>query len=58
VGLLKDISHIHFSAMVVIEMQSNNIESIEGVARIRMPLLKQFYFSTVHNRETTITSGA
>ena len=36
--IIKEIAHVHFSALTVLNLTSNNIDSIEGLCGVRMPL--------------------
>lgn len=40
--ILKDISEVRFTNLALLALQDNNIESIEGLCRIYMPLLHSF----------------
>jgi hypothetical protein len=37
--MVKDISHINFTALTYLVMNGNEIDSIEGLSRVSMPLL-------------------
>ena len=35
--LVKEIAHLHFTALTILFLGSNRIESVEGLARVQMP---------------------
>ena len=43
--MIKDISEVKFPYLYEISLSGNNIESIEGLSRIDMPLISQVYLS-------------
>jgi hypothetical protein len=43
--ILKDIVHIDFTTLRTLSLKSNKIESIEGVAEMRMPQLEELHLS-------------
>jgi hypothetical protein len=59
VTLLKEIAHIHFTALTVLYLSGNRIESIEGLARVQMPHIENMGLCTypdnlVDNRITSV----
>ena len=38
--MVKEIGHIHFPALIKLQLGSNRIESIEGLARVHMAHIK------------------
>jgi hypothetical protein len=38
--VVKEIGHIHFTALALLNLTSNNIDSIEGLARVQMVHIK------------------
>ena len=47
--ILKQISQINFSALTLIAISTNNIESIESLNRVDMPVLKSLWLGTDHS---------
>ena len=35
--LVKEIAHLHFTALTLLNLSGNGIESVEGLARVQMP---------------------
>ena len=48
--LLKTISTIKFPNLTVMNLYENKIETIEGIHRTEMPILKQLYISYYRNK--------
>jgi hypothetical protein len=40
---VQDIAHIHFAALTWLSLGGNKIESIEGLARVQMPSIKNLH---------------
>jgi hypothetical protein len=57
--LVKEIAHIHFTALTRLYLGGNWIESVEGLARVQMPQIECVDLSTysdniVHNNITSV----
>jgi hypothetical protein len=44
--IMKEIAHIHFTALTNLYLGSNRIESVEGLARVQMPHIELVVLST------------
>jgi hypothetical protein len=49
VTIIKDISHIHFLSLTILNLKGNQLESIEGIACISMAHLEQLYLGIYTN---------
>ena len=43
--VVKEIAHIHFTALTELDLEQNLIQSIEGLACVDMPHIKKLLFS-------------
>ena len=53
--ILRDISHIHFPSLVLLNINDSHLETIEQLHRIYMPLLSKIYlriFILIHSRQS------
>ena len=44
--MVKEIAHIHFTALTYLQLSDNSIESIEGLARVQMAHIKVVVLGT------------
>ena len=44
--LVKEIAHIHFTALTYLQLGGNRIESVEGLARVHMPHIQSVSLGT------------
>ena len=44
--LVKEIAHLHFTALTLLNLSGNGIESVEGLARVQMPHIEYVYLCT------------
>ena len=44
--ILKEIAHIHFTALTTLHLADNSIESVEGLARVHMAHIKSVFLCT------------
>ena len=44
--MVKEIAHIHFTALTQLVLGGNRIESVEGLARVRMTHIKDMFLCT------------
>jgi hypothetical protein len=49
-AMMKEISHIHFTALTILQLGGNRIESVEGLARVHMPHIKEISLSTYSDK--------
>ena len=54
--ILKQIEHIQLGKLIGMELNGNNIESIECMSRIHMPLLQYFWIRKSMAIQTTTAS--
>ena len=56
-ALVKEIAHIHFTAIITLSVGSNRIESVEGLARVQMPHIESVslctYTDNIENNNIT-----
>ena len=46
-NIIKHIEHINFTKLTLIELYGNKLTSIEGLVRVRMPLLQYLELGTI-----------
>jgi hypothetical protein len=55
--LVKEIAHIHFTALTILNVGGNRIESVEGLARVQMPHIEcvglRTYTDNIENNNIT-----
>jgi hypothetical protein len=58
VTAVREITHIHFTALIFLDLGGNAIESIEGLPRVQMPHICRLYLCTHGNNidDNQITS--
>jgi hypothetical protein len=56
--IVKEIAHIHFTTLTILELDGNNIESIAGLVRVQMAYIKRVHLCTYDDNieDNNITS--